>query len=263
MAKALYAVDEMSGFVTACALVRPTGIEGMKPKSVKKKLKQPSFAAAVDRDQLGARRRGARGRDGRAHPGRDRRARRTGGGARPRRAKGTSRPAMRRGWKIVIGVARRPGVLLDPQHDRARQRDQGRRGHGGRRPRSSSSQGGDIQVLDTGRLPPPLRVREQPGPQGAHRRSCCSTATRCAIDWWDGMIPLLQARAPRDRDRPARARRLGEAGLGLLDGGAGLARRAGAEPARRRQGDGGRAFARRDRSRRRWPRSRPSWSAAS
>jgi predicted hydrolase (HD superfamily) len=52
MAKVLYAVDEMSGFVTACALVRPTGIEGMKPKSVRKKLKQPSFAAAVDRDQL-------------------------------------------------------------------------------------------------------------------------------------------------------------------------------------------------------------------
>ena len=52
MAKALYAVDEMSGFVTACALVRPTGIEGMKPKSVRKKMKQPSFAAAVDRDQL-------------------------------------------------------------------------------------------------------------------------------------------------------------------------------------------------------------------
>ncbi len=52
MAKALYAVDEMSGFVSACALVRPTGVEGMKPKSVKKKLKHPSFAAAVDRDQL-------------------------------------------------------------------------------------------------------------------------------------------------------------------------------------------------------------------
>ena len=52
MAKTLYAVDEMSGFVTACALVRPTGIEGMKPKSVRKKMKQPSFAAAVDRDQL-------------------------------------------------------------------------------------------------------------------------------------------------------------------------------------------------------------------
>ena len=52
MAKVLYAVDEMSGFITACALVRPAGIEGMKPKSVRKKLKQPSFAAAVDRDQL-------------------------------------------------------------------------------------------------------------------------------------------------------------------------------------------------------------------
>jgi putative nucleotidyltransferase with HDIG domain len=52
MAKGLYAVDEMSGFITACALVRPTGIEGMKAKSVRKKLKQPSFAAAVDREQL-------------------------------------------------------------------------------------------------------------------------------------------------------------------------------------------------------------------
>jgi putative nucleotidyltransferase with HDIG domain len=52
MAKCLYAVDEMSGFVTACALVRPTGIEGMKPKSVRKKMKQPSFAAKVPRDQL-------------------------------------------------------------------------------------------------------------------------------------------------------------------------------------------------------------------
>jgi putative nucleotidyltransferase with HDIG domain len=52
MAKTLYAVDELSGFVAACALVRPTGIEGMKPKSVKKKLKQPSFAAAVDREEV-------------------------------------------------------------------------------------------------------------------------------------------------------------------------------------------------------------------
>jgi putative nucleotidyltransferase with HDIG domain len=52
MAKTLYAVDELSGFVAACALVRPTGIEGMKPKSVKKKLKQPSFAAAVNREDI-------------------------------------------------------------------------------------------------------------------------------------------------------------------------------------------------------------------
>ena len=52
MAKALFAVDELSGFVSACALVRPTGIEGMTPKSVKKKLKAPSFAAGVNRDEV-------------------------------------------------------------------------------------------------------------------------------------------------------------------------------------------------------------------
>jgi putative nucleotidyltransferase with HDIG domain len=56
MAKTLYAVDELSGFIAACALVRPTGLEGMTPKSVKKKLKQPSFAAGVDRGEV---RRGA------------------------------------------------------------------------------------------------------------------------------------------------------------------------------------------------------------
>jgi putative nucleotidyltransferase with HDIG domain len=56
MAKTLYAVDELSGFIAACALVRPTGLEGMTPKSVKKKLKQPSFAAGVNRDEV---RRGA------------------------------------------------------------------------------------------------------------------------------------------------------------------------------------------------------------
>lgn len=52
MAKALFAVDELSGFIAACALVRPTGIEGMKPKSVRKKLKTPSFAAGVNRDEV-------------------------------------------------------------------------------------------------------------------------------------------------------------------------------------------------------------------
>ncbi len=52
LAKTLFAVDELSGFVAACALVRPTGIEGMKPKSVRKKLKQPSFAAGVNRDEV-------------------------------------------------------------------------------------------------------------------------------------------------------------------------------------------------------------------
>jgi putative nucleotidyltransferase with HDIG domain len=52
MEKALYAVDELSGFVMACAYVRPDGIHGMTPKSVKKKMKTPAFAAAVDRDEL-------------------------------------------------------------------------------------------------------------------------------------------------------------------------------------------------------------------
>jgi predicted hydrolase (HD superfamily) len=54
MEKALYAVDELSGFVMACAFVRPEGIHGMTPKSVKKKMKTPAFAAAVDRDELRA-----------------------------------------------------------------------------------------------------------------------------------------------------------------------------------------------------------------
>ena len=56
MEKALYAVDELSGFVMACAYVRPEGIHGMTPKSVKKKMKSPAFAAAVDREEM---RRGA------------------------------------------------------------------------------------------------------------------------------------------------------------------------------------------------------------
>ena len=50
--KSLFACDELSGFVHACALVRPTGLDGLEPKSVKKKLKQPSFAAGVHRDEV-------------------------------------------------------------------------------------------------------------------------------------------------------------------------------------------------------------------
>ncbi len=56
MERALYAVDELSGFILAVAYVRPQGLDGMTPKSVKKKLKQPSFAAAVSREDV---RRGA------------------------------------------------------------------------------------------------------------------------------------------------------------------------------------------------------------
>ena len=52
MEKTLFAVDELCGFILACAYVRPEGLVGMTPKSVKKKLKQPSFAAAVNREEL-------------------------------------------------------------------------------------------------------------------------------------------------------------------------------------------------------------------
>jgi putative nucleotidyltransferase with HDIG domain len=52
MEKALFAVDELSGFLLACAYVRPEGIHGLTPKSVKKKLKSPAFAAAVSRDDV-------------------------------------------------------------------------------------------------------------------------------------------------------------------------------------------------------------------
>jgi putative nucleotidyltransferase with HDIG domain len=50
--RTLVAVDELCGFLVACAYVRPEGIHGLTPKSVKKKLKQPSFAAAVSRDDV-------------------------------------------------------------------------------------------------------------------------------------------------------------------------------------------------------------------
>lgn len=61
MERTLVAVDELCGFLVACAYVRPEGIHGLTPRSVKKKLKQPSFAAAVSRadvrdgaDRIGA-----------------------------------------------------------------------------------------------------------------------------------------------------------------------------------------------------------------
>ncbi len=50
--RTLHAVDELSGFIVACAMVRPEGIHNLTPKSVRKKLKQPSFAAAVNREEL-------------------------------------------------------------------------------------------------------------------------------------------------------------------------------------------------------------------
>ena len=52
MERTLVAVDELCGFLVACVQVRPEGIHGLTPKSVKKKLKQPSFAAAVSREDV-------------------------------------------------------------------------------------------------------------------------------------------------------------------------------------------------------------------
>jgi putative nucleotidyltransferase with HDIG domain len=50
--KTLFACDELAGFIHACGLVRPDGIETLEPRSVRKKLKQPSFAAGVHRDEV-------------------------------------------------------------------------------------------------------------------------------------------------------------------------------------------------------------------
>ncbi len=52
--KSLLACDELTGFIVACSQVRPEGIETLGAKSVKKKLKQKSFAAKVERDEISA-----------------------------------------------------------------------------------------------------------------------------------------------------------------------------------------------------------------
>jgi len=52
MAKALFAVDELAGFIVACAKVRPAGVSDLEVKSVRKKLKDRSFAAAVSREDI-------------------------------------------------------------------------------------------------------------------------------------------------------------------------------------------------------------------
>ena len=52
MARALFGVDELAGFIVACAKVRPDGIATLEPKSVRKKFKAKEFAAAVSREDI-------------------------------------------------------------------------------------------------------------------------------------------------------------------------------------------------------------------
>ncbi len=52
MARALFGVDELSGFVGAVALVRPERLDGLEARSVKKKLKDKAFARGVNRDDI-------------------------------------------------------------------------------------------------------------------------------------------------------------------------------------------------------------------
>jgi predicted hydrolase (HD superfamily) len=52
MDKMIYVFDELSGFIHAAALIRPTRYEGMDVKSILKKLKTPSFAAQVSREDI-------------------------------------------------------------------------------------------------------------------------------------------------------------------------------------------------------------------
>jgi putative nucleotidyltransferase with HDIG domain len=52
MAKTLFACDELAGFITACALVRPDKIQSLEPRSVRKRMKDKAFARAVRREDI-------------------------------------------------------------------------------------------------------------------------------------------------------------------------------------------------------------------
>jgi putative nucleotidyltransferase with HDIG domain len=52
MAKSLFAVDELAGFITACSLVRPDRIQNLEPRSVRKRMKDKAFARSVSREDI-------------------------------------------------------------------------------------------------------------------------------------------------------------------------------------------------------------------
>jgi len=108
--RALLAVEELSGFVVVVAQVRPEGIHGMTPKSIKKKLKAPAFAAAVSREDVARGPRAARDRARRAHPAGHRRPRGRGRRARAARRRGRLRGAAESDARLrAQRRSRRPG----------------------------------------------------------------------------------------------------------------------------------------------------------
>ncbi len=52
LAKTLFACDELAGFITACSLVRPGGIQGLESRSVIKRMKDKAFARSVSREDI-------------------------------------------------------------------------------------------------------------------------------------------------------------------------------------------------------------------
>ena len=255
LAKTLFAVDELSGFIAACALVRPTGIEGMTPKSVRKKLKAPSFAARRRSRSGSPRGRGARRRLRPARQLRDRGDGRAGRRARPRAA--PSIACVRRGWKILIGALVALAILLavntivlDQETKAAEVTVSGGR--------ILDLPGGAVQVVEQG------PTAGKPPRREARRRAADRAPALLRL-----LAPLVGPDGPpageapsRDPHRPARLRRLREAEERLLDGGPGAPRRPGPGQAprpgrgRRRPLDGVR---RGDRARRASP---ASWSTA-
>ena len=220
MAKALFAVDELSGFIAACALVRPTGIEGMKPKSVQ----EEAQAAVVRR-----RRQPRRGPQGAEELGVD--------------------------FDEHVGLRDRGDGELEPTSSasvRARTRALEARLEDPDRVLVAlavllaintivvDSETKDAEVTIEGGADPLAAGRRRPG--DGHRRA--ALASRRRPDRAPALLRMLAAlvgldgsaagrRPPRDPDRPARPRRLGEAEVRLLDRGPGAPRRRGARPARR------------------------------